>query len=104
MKMPLDWWNLRAHPKRSLAAAAYAALDLAYLAFAILGLLHWRRVNWTGHHTVAYAMIGFVLLRSLLLLTLDNSEPRYTLECFPIVILLASFVFARNASYSTDSP
>jgi len=27
--------------------------------------------------------------------TLDNSEPRYTLECFPVVILLAGFAVAR---------
>jgi hypothetical protein len=38
-------------------------------------------------------MFGFTAMRCLLLLTLDNSEPRYTLECFPMVILLASFAF-----------
>jgi hypothetical protein len=97
MKMPFDWWAVRAHPRRSLAEIAYAALDIAYLALALAGLLVWRRHNWTVHRSLAYAMLGFVLLRCLLLLTLDNSEPRYTLECFPIVILLASFALARPA-------
>ena len=32
---------------------------------------------------------------AVLLLTLDNSEPRYTLECFPVVIVLASFAVAK---------
>jgi hypothetical protein len=40
-------------------------------------------------------MLGFVALRCVLLLTLDNSEPRYTLECFPVVILLGSFAVAK---------
>jgi hypothetical protein len=34
-------------------------------------------------------MAAFVLLRCALLLTIDNSEPRYTMECYPVVILLA---------------
>ena len=32
----------------------------------------------------------FLLLRSAFLGTLENPEPRYTLECYPVVILLAS--------------
>jgi hypothetical protein len=36
------------------------------------------------------------------LLTLDNSEPRYTLECFPIVILLASFAFLPKPKAPSD--
>jgi hypothetical protein len=35
-------------------------------------------------------MFAFVLLRCALLLTLDNSEPRYTLEFFPLLVLWAS--------------
>lgn len=105
MKMPLDWWAVRAHPRRSLAEIAYAALDLAYLALAVVGLLRWRAQRWSGHRALAYSMLAFVVLRCLLLLTLDNSEPRYTLECFPIVILLAGFALARDRRPipSTDS-
>ena len=39
-------------------------------------------------------MVAFVALRCALLLTIDNSEPRYTLECFPVVILLAALALA----------
>jgi len=35
-------------------------------------------------------------LRCVLLWTLDNAEPRYTLECFPVVILLAGFAVMRG--------
>jgi hypothetical protein len=34
-----------------------------------------------------------LILRSVFLGTLENPEPRYTLECYPVVILLASIVF-----------
>jgi hypothetical protein len=33
-------------------------------------------------------------LRTLLLLTLDNSEPRYTLEFFPVLMVWAGAVFS----------
>jgi hypothetical protein len=39
-------------------------------------------------------MIAFVLLRCAMLLTLDNSEPRYTLEFFPLLELWAGAVFS----------
>ena len=42
-------------------------------------------------------MLGFVALRCALLLTLDNSEPRYTLECFPVVIVLAAVLLADGS-------
>jgi hypothetical protein len=43
-------------------------------------------------------MLGFVVLRCLLLLTLDNSEPRYTLEFFPLLIVWGSFLFRPTQS------
>lgn len=91
MPLPIVWWALRSHPLRSAAEIAYAMLNAAYLVLALLGLLRWRRFGWGGRGAITFAMICFVGLRCLLLLTLDNSEPRYTLECFPILIVFASF-------------
>jgi 4-amino-4-deoxy-L-arabinose transferase-like glycosyltransferase len=96
MKMPLDWWAVQEHPRKSAFEMAYALLNAAYLALALVGLWRWRGSKWTGNEAVAAAMIGFVALRCALLLTLDNSEPRYTLECFPVVILLAGYALARG--------
>jgi hypothetical protein len=47
-------------------------------------------------------MLGFVALRCLLLLTLDNSEPRYTLEFFPLLIVWGSFCFVHATTKSKD--
>jgi hypothetical protein len=93
--MPVDWWNFDRHPMRSAEELGYALLNAAYLLLAVVGFVIWRRRGWDGRGAIAYAMLGFVALRCVLLLTLDNSEPRYTLECFPVVILLGSFAVAK---------
>ena len=98
--MPLDWWAVRTHPLKSAEELAYALLCSGYLALAVVGLVRWDRRGWDGHAAVASAMIAFVALRCVLLLTLDNSEPRYTLECFPVVIVLAAFAVARPERFS----
>jgi 4-amino-4-deoxy-L-arabinose transferase-like glycosyltransferase len=100
--MPVDWWNVRAHPTRSAEEIAYALLNAAYLALAMVGILRWRRHAWSGRGAVAFAMFGFFVLRCLLLLTLDNSEPRYTLECFPLVILLAGIARMPRSTAFND--
>ncbi len=104
MKMPLDWWNVQLHPRRSLFQIGYAALNLALLVLALRGWLRWLRLHWSGYGVVAFAALAFVLLRSAMLLTLDNSEPRYTLECFPVVLLLASFALTRTPAPASEEP
>jgi hypothetical protein len=103
LKLPIDWWNFRAHALRSTFESLFGLLNAAYLGLAGYGLWLWRRARWTAHSALALAALGFVLLRCALLLTLDNSEPRYTLECFPIVILLAGFALASKAQPETPA-
>ncbi len=95
LRLPVDWWAVRAHPRLSIFEIAYAGLNAALLGLAVVGWVRWRRLGWSGYRPVAVAAAALVLLRSGLLLTIDNSEPRYTLECFPVVLLLASLVVAR---------
>jgi 4-amino-4-deoxy-L-arabinose transferase-like glycosyltransferase len=91
MRISLDWWRIGAHPWNSLRAYAMGALNVLYLALACFGLWRWRRGG-----VVVWAMVAFVLLRCALLLTIDNSEPRYTMECYPVVIALAALAFAQR--------
>ncbi len=91
MRIPLDWWRFGAHPWNSLRACAMGALNVVYLALACLGLWRWRRGG-----VVVWSIAAFVALRSVLLLTIDNSEPRYTMECYPVVILLAALAMVRR--------
>jgi len=39
-----------------------------------------------------------VMLRSLFLGTLENPEPRYTLECYPALIVFAAALFREKSS------
>jgi hypothetical protein len=48
-------------------------------------------------------MLAFVLLRCALLLTLDAPEPRYTLECFPVVIALAGVALGGRRQEQSDA-
>ena len=95
-KLPVEWWDVRAHPRRSAFEMSYAGLNLALLGMAVAGWVRWRRERWNGFAAVALAASGLVVLRSALLLTIDNSEPRYTLECYPVVLLLAGLWLARG--------
>ena len=96
MKVPLDWWRFTAHPWNSLRAYALGALNVVYLALACVGAWYWRRA------IVVWSMVAFVALRCALLLTIDNSEPRYTIVCYPAVILLAGLALMRWRGVSEE--
>ena len=87
--VPSRWWEFRAHARTSWFALAYAALNLAYLLLAGVGFLR-RRVP------LAPMLLAYVALRCALLLTVENSEPRYTLEFFPIVFAAAACALFIN--------
>jgi hypothetical protein len=78
----LRWWQYSQHPAETWRAVLYGLLNLAYLLVAVLGALRWPRM--------AGAMVGFILVRSLLLATLEAPESRYTLECFPLAVVFAA--------------
>jgi Dolichyl-phosphate-mannose-protein mannosyltransferase len=83
----LRWWQYAQHPAETRAAIFYGVLNLAYLAAAVWGMLRWP--------PLAGAMLGMIALRSLLLATLEAPEPRYTLECFPVLIVFAAVALTR---------
>jgi len=87
--LPSDtrWWEFNDDPKWSALAIMLGIVGLAYVVLAAIGLAKGRALAYLG------LLLTFGLLRSVFLGTLENPEPRYTLECYPVVILLASFIF-----------
>jgi hypothetical protein len=88
LNVPLRWWLYSQYPAATRLALFYGALNLAYLVAAFWGALRWP--------PLAGSMVGLIALRSLLLATLEAPEPRYTLECFPILFVLAAVALARG--------
>jgi Dolichyl-phosphate-mannose-protein mannosyltransferase len=82
LNIELRWWQYRLHHIETRISYAYGVLNLAYLAAALIGAFYWPRF--------ACAMVAYVVLRSMLLATIEAPEPRYTLECFPIIIAFAA--------------
>ena len=87
LNIELRWWQYRLHHVETRISYAYGALNLAYLVAALIGVFYWARYDRLRYAT---PMVAYVLFRSMLLLTLDAPEPRYTLQCFPIVIAFAA--------------
>jgi hypothetical protein len=94
----LRWWQYGHHPAETIFSWSYAALNVAYLLLAIWGLR--KRVPF------ASVMVAYVVLRCLLLLTLEAPEARYTLECFPIIFILAGAALANEnkVAEATSAP
>jgi hypothetical protein len=102
--LPIDerWWSYSDDPHGTIFAAAYGALDALYLLLGFLGLV--RAVRKHAPAWLLVPMLAYVALRCALLLTLETSEPRYTLECFPMVIAFASMLFMRSSGAPRSRP
>lgn len=84
--LPLDsrWWAFADDPHDAILATAWGAINLLFIAAAVMGVARGPRPQYLS------LMLLFVLLRSAFLGTLENPEPRYTLECYPVVLVLAA--------------
>ncbi|HEV2114000.1 MAG TPA: hypothetical protein VGR50_07600 [Terriglobales bacterium] len=88
-----DWWNYDDHDDESRIAMYLGALNLFYLVMAVVGFVRCRR---SANLAAVALLAAFILARTALLGTLENPEPRYTLECFPIVLALAAIGLTRS--------
>jgi 4-amino-4-deoxy-L-arabinose transferase-like glycosyltransferase len=84
--LPLDsrWWAFSSDPHDAIIAMVWGAINLLFIGAAVMGVVRGPRPQYLG------LMLLFVVLRSVLLGTLENPEPRYTLECYPVVLVLAA--------------
>ena len=89
--LPSDprWWEFDDVPLWSGVAVAFGLINLIYVGAALFGF-----ARDTLLHTCL--LLLFLLLRTVFLGTLENPEPRYTLECYPVVILAAATCWSRR--------
>jgi len=84
--MPSDsrWWEFNDEPKWSALAITLGVINLLYILCACAGGLRNRLASALG------LMLLFIAMRTLFLGSLENPEPRYTLEMYPLVIVLTA--------------
>lgn len=85
------WYEFDDDAKWIVLAVGLGIINLLYLLAAIAGFIRGRPIAWVG------IGIWYLVLRSLFLGTMANPEQRYTLECYPVVILLASALWKQPA-------
>ena len=92
--LPSDprWWGFNDDPKWLAVSVIFGVINLAYIAGALVGLIRGRRIPFVG------LLLVYVALRSLFLGSLENPETRYTLECYPTVIVLCAALLSRGNS------
>jgi 4-amino-4-deoxy-L-arabinose transferase-like glycosyltransferase len=85
------WWEFDEDPQWLALNVAMGVVNILYILAALAGLVRGRFQLGFG------LLLLFVFLRSAFLGTLENPEPRYTLECYPIVIVLVAVLFTRES-------
>lgn len=98
--LPSDprWWEFDDDPVWLTVSIVFGLINLAYVGAAAAGLLRSRQLFGVG------LFMLFLVLRSLFLGTLENPEPRYTLECYPVVIVMAAAFFIDKSHRNHRKP
>ena len=97
------WWEFDDVPIWSAVAVAFGIVNLAYL---IAGTVGFFRLNYLRNSNTIHInmLLLFLLLRTLFLGTLENPEPRYTLECYPAIVIAAAACFLTSTKFRSTSP
>ncbi len=96
LPIDLDWWVYAHHYAETRFSWSWAALNALYLVLALVGVCMKPKL-WLP-------LVAYMLLRSALLLTIEAPEARYTLECFPMIFVLAgnAVALAAMAGFSNN--
>jgi 4-amino-4-deoxy-L-arabinose transferase-like glycosyltransferase len=84
------WWEFNDDHRWLALSLAFGVINLAYVLMGVAGFVRAPTTFGMG------MLLVFVALRSLFLGSLENPEPRYTLECFPSLMVAASDLFHRT--------
>ena len=89
------WWEVSDHPRQAAWAILLGVINLAYVIAALAGWIS-RRTLYAGMFVI------FVFVRTAFFGVVPP-EPRYMLECYPVVFLFAAALFAGSAKEDPTS-
>jgi hypothetical protein len=90
-----DWWRFPGPLTDRIETVVLGLLNVAIVFAALIGLVR-RRVPWPAF------ILAYILLRCATLSTMENSEPRYTLEILPMLIACAACALAKPGAVRTQ--
>jgi 4-amino-4-deoxy-L-arabinose transferase-like glycosyltransferase len=90
--LPSDqrWWEFNDDSVWLAVSIVFGIINLAYVVVGVAGVWRMRAIFGIG------LFVFFLVLRSLFLGTLENPEPRYTLECYPIIIFAVAALLTAS--------
>jgi 4-amino-4-deoxy-L-arabinose transferase-like glycosyltransferase len=92
------WYEFDDDPQWIVLSVGLGLVNCLYVSAALAGLVRGQTIAWVG------IGISYIVLRSWFLGTIENPEPRYTLECYPAVILMASALWGKVKTSEEPSP
>jgi peptidoglycan/LPS O-acetylase OafA/YrhL len=86
-----SWYDDRTDQR---VTVGFFFLNISYVVLGIWGA--WRLWRWNRAVRPALLTLAiFVVLRTAFLTTLETPEPRYVLECYPVMLALGATLFGR---------
>ena len=85
------WWEFNDDRRWLALSLTFGLINLVYVSIGLAGFVRAHKFSGIG------LFVLFIVVRSAFLGTLENPEPRYTLEMYPVVILFASALFHSPA-------
>jgi hypothetical protein len=89
LDLDADWWRFPPPPLQIAETVVLGLINVALVLAALVGVLR-GRIPWV------VLMVVYGVLRCALLSTMENSEPRYTLELLPMLMVGAACAIAGS--------
>ena len=85
------WWWFD-DPAESAWALIFGAIGAFYVGLGVLGVVGRPRPRYL------FLLLAFIIFRTLFIAYTESPEPRYTLECYPVIIAFAAVALVRLSS------